>query len=105
MGGPIIDFHPGRTDAPKDTKNVPPNGRLPDASKDSKHIREIFNRMGFSDREIVVLVGGGHAIGRCHKDRSGYDGPWTNTPTTFTNSFFKELFDTEWKKRDWNGPE
>jgi len=30
MGGPKIEFTPGRSDA-KDGKNSPPNGRLPDA--------------------------------------------------------------------------
>ncbi len=30
MGGPKIPFLPGRTDV-NDDKNVPPNGRLPDA--------------------------------------------------------------------------
>lgn len=41
--------------------------------------------MGFTDREMVVLIGGGHAIGRCHKDRSGFDGPWTNSPIGMSN--------------------
>jgi hypothetical protein len=45
---------------------------------------------------MVLLIGGGHSIGRCHKDRSGFDGPWTNSPLGFSNAFFKELFDKEW---------
>jgi len=77
MGGPNIPFLGGRKDA-KDEKSCPPNGRLPDASKNRAHIRDVFYRMGFTDREIVCLVGGGHTIGRCHTSRSGYDGPWTN---------------------------
>jgi len=104
MGGPRIPFTSGRVDK-ADGKACPPVGRLPDAAKGASHIRDVFNRMGFTDREIVALVGGGHAIGRCHKDRSGYDGPWTRTPMSMTNSFFKELLDKEWKKRNWNGPE
>ena len=52
--------------------------------------------MGFNDQEIVVLVGGGHAIGRCHMDRSGFDGPWTRAPTTISNEYFKRLFDETW---------
>lgn len=60
--------------------------------------------MGFTDREMVALIGGGHGIGRCHKDRSGFDGPWTFTPTTFTNNFFKELLGNDWKPRKWEGP-
>lgn len=76
MGGPYIQFTPGRDDA-KDSKSCPPDGRLPDATKGARHIRDVFGRMGFSDREMVALIGGGHAIGRCHPDRSGFVGPWT----------------------------
>lgn len=103
MGGPSIPFTPGRKDAVSE-KDCPPNGRLPDATKDAKHVRDVFYRMGFSDREIVALVGGGHTIGRCHKDRSGFEGPWTFTPITVSNAYFKVLLDQEWKVKKWDGP-
>lgn len=103
MGGPVIEFVPGRTDA-SDQKKCPPNGRLPDATQGRKHIRDVFYRMGFNDKEIVALVGGGHAIGKCHTDRSGFDGPWTNAPLSFSNLFFKELLDNKWTEKKWNGP-
>ncbi|XP_071911791.1 L-ascorbate peroxidase, cytosolic-like [Coffea arabica] len=61
-GGPEIPFHPGRPD--KD--EPPPEGRLPDATK-------------------------GYLFGRCHKERSGFEGPWTSNPLIFDNSYFKEL--------------
>merc|ERR1719433_2345402 len=82
MGGPQIPFRWGRRDAGSahsdDTQlTIPPNGRLPDAAQGAQHVRDVFYRMGFNDREIVALVGGGHALGRCHTDRSGFDGPWT----------------------------
>jgi len=56
----------------------PPDGRLPDADKGCmkdtvQHLRDIFYRMGFDDREIVALSGA-HALGRCHTDASGYWG-------------------------------
>jgi len=103
MGGPEIPFIPGRKDV-TDEKLSPPDGLLPDASKDRKHIREIFERMGFNDQEMVALIGGGHALGRCHSGRSGYDGPWSNNPLAFSNQFFIELFDNEWSPKDWKGP-
>jgi cytochrome c peroxidase len=59
--------------------------------------------MGFNDQEIVALVGA-HALGRCHPDRSGFEGPWTFSPTTFTNDYYKLLFDEKWVWRKWNGP-
>ncbi|KAI9139147.1 cytochrome c peroxidase [Paraphysoderma sedebokerense] len=95
LGGPSIPWRAGRKDA-ADEKSCPPVGRLPDASKDSKHVREVFNRMGFEDREIV--------LGRCHPDRSGYVNPWTFNPTTFTNDYFKLLLSETWQKKKWDGP-
>eukprot|EP00161_Ancyromonas_sigmoides_P012374 TRINITY_DN3151_c0_g1_i3.p2 TRINITY_DN3151_c0_g1~~TRINITY_DN3151_c0_g1_i3.p2 ORF type:complete len:211 (+),score=88.07 TRINITY_DN3151_c0_g1_i3:234-866(+) len=103
MGGPKITWRPGRSDAVSGDGG-PPDGRLPDASRGQDHVRDIFYRMGFNDREIVALVGGGHAIGRCHKDRSGYDGPWTYSPTTFSSEFFRVLVEEEWRERKWDGP-
>ena len=59
--------------------------------------------MGFSDREIVALSGA-HALGRCHPDASGYDGPWTPTPTTLNNGYYSLLLNVEWTPRAWDGP-
>lgn len=101
MGGPQIDWRPGRVD--RDESDCPPQGRLPDAAKKQDHVRDIFYRMGFNDREIVALAGA-HALGRCHTDRSGFDGPWTNAPTMFSNEYFRELIENTWTVRKWNGP-
>lgn len=46
--------------------------------------------MGFNDAETVALIGA-HAVGRCHTDRSGHWGPWTNAETTFSNEYFRLL--------------
>jgi len=109
LGGPKIPFAFGRKDATGQERGcpsmaVPPNGRLPDASQGAEHLREVFRRQGFSDREIVALSGG-HTLGRCHKVRSGYDGPWTENPLQFDNSYFRHLMNLEWQKRDWKGKE
>ncbi|KAL2919103.1 heme peroxidase [Polyrhizophydium stewartii] len=102
MGGPTIPWRPGRKDA--DTSAAcTPDGRLPDASQAHDHLRNIFYRMGFNDQEIVALAGA-HALGRCHTDRSGYEGPWTFSPTTFSNSYFKLLLSERWVDKKWSGP-
>ncbi|CAD6916813.1 unnamed protein product [Tilletia controversa] len=101
MGGPVVPWRPGRQDAL--AENCTPDGRLPDGDKGPDHIRFIFNRMGFNDQEIVALSGA-HALGRCHTDRSGFDGPWTFSPTSFTNAYFQLLFDSKWNLRKWEGP-
>jgi cytochrome c peroxidase len=58
---------------------------------------------GFNDQEIVALSGA-HALGRCHPTASGYDGPWTPTPTTFNNAYFTLLQNLNWIPKEWNGP-
>ncbi|KAH1122657.1 hypothetical protein J1N35_005817 [Gossypium stocksii] len=89
-GGPTIDFVPGR----KDSDICPKEGRLPNATKGAPHLRDIFYRMGLSGKDIVALSGG-HTLGRAHPERSGFDGPWTNEPLKFDNSYFVELLKGE----------
>ncbi|KAL5791190.1 hypothetical protein ACOSQ2_006078 [Xanthoceras sorbifolium] len=89
-GGPTIDFVPGR----KDSKISPKEGRLPDAKKGAPHLRDIFYRMGLTDKDIVALSGA-HTLGRAHPERSGFEGPWTKEPLKFDNSYFVELLNGE----------
>jgi hypothetical protein len=48
-----------------------------------------------ASQEIVALSGA-HTLGRCHTDRSGFEGPWTNAPTTFSNLYYQELKNNTW---------
>ncbi|KAI8333536.1 heme peroxidase [Chlamydoabsidia padenii] len=98
LGGPTIPWRPGRVDG-LDATSCTPDGRLPDATKKQDHIRDIFYRMGFNDQEIVALAGA-HALGRCHPDRSGFDGPWSEQPTLFSNEYFKVISERKWIKKD-----
>ncbi|OUS42599.1 chloroplast ascorbate peroxidase [Ostreococcus tauri] len=73
-GGPRIPMRYGRADAEVGAME----GNLPDAeapfgdgaSDAATHLRNVFGRMGFNDREIVALSGA-HTIGRAFKERSG----------------------------------
>ncbi len=110
LGGPTVPWSSGRIDA-TDASAVTPDGRLPNAETsplgadphDAEHLRTIFYRMGFDDREIVALSGA-HALGRCHTTASGFDGPWTPTPTTFNNAYFTLLLNLKWIPKEWDGP-
>lgn len=102
MGGPVVKWTPGRTDFAAG-EGVTPDGRLPDAGQGAIHLRDIFYRMGFDDREIVALSGA-HSLGFCHDDRSGFVGPWTDEPTTFTNKYFTYMLDKKWELKQWDGP-
>ncbi|KAH0595315.1 hypothetical protein MHUMG1_07065 [Metarhizium humberi] len=101
MQGPYIPYRPGRSD--RDVSACTPDGRLPDATQGSDHLRNIFYRMGFNDQEIVALSGA-HALGRCHTDRSGFSGPWTFSPTILTNDYYRLLVEEKWQWKKWNGP-
>ena len=104
-GGPEVAWKDGRVDkCPMSEKDKAaghelvedlPDGRLPDAKQGAQHLRDIFHRMGFNDRDIVALSGA-HTLGRCHPERSGFEGPWTEEPLKFDNTYFKELLDEEW---------
>eukprot|EP00471_Norrisiella_sphaerica_P000612 CAMPEP_0184483094 /NCGR_PEP_ID=MMETSP0113_2-20130426/4713_1 /TAXON_ID=91329 /ORGANISM="Norrisiella sphaerica, Strain BC52" /LENGTH=304 /DNA_ID=CAMNT_0026863267 /DNA_START=318 /DNA_END=1232 /DNA_ORIENTATION=+ len=95
MGGPKIPFRAGRDDIPDATQCVE-EGRLPDGDKGADHLRTVFGRMGFSDKDIVVLSGA-HTVGRCHADRSGFDGAWTEAPLQWDNGYFKNLMTKDYK--------
>eukprot|EP00493_Phyllostaurus_siculus_P023982 UN24319 len=51
--------------------------------------------MNFTLREMVVLNGGGHSIGKCHSAVSGYEGQWSSRPTEFDNSWFKQVLEVQ----------
>lgn len=107
MGGPSLPFRFGRDDAAKGEDQTP-DDRLPNADmgtkdKTTQHVRDVFYRMGFDDRDIVALLGA-HALGRCYPDRSGFSGPWTNAEWTFSNEYFRQLLENKWTVKKWNGP-
>uniref|UniRef100_A0A2P2LV13 L-ascorbate peroxidase n=1 Tax=Rhizophora mucronata TaxID=61149 RepID=A0A2P2LV13_RHIMU len=60
----------------------------------AQHLKDIFYRMGLSNKDIVALSGA-HTLGRAHQERSSFDGPWTKEPLKFDNSYFVELLKGE----------
>ncbi|XP_074293645.1 L-ascorbate peroxidase 3-like [Silene latifolia] len=76
----------------KDALRQEDNGALPNQNGGTRHLRDIFYRMGFNDKDIVALSGA-HTLGRAHQDRSGFDGPFTYEPLKFDNSYFRLLLD------------
>eukprot|EP00434_Breviolum_minutum_P007319 symbB.v1.2.006460.t1/scaffold325.1/size228936/5 len=114
LGGPKIDVATGRKDAlEEDAEN-----RLPDGSLTSGAIRDYFRQLGFSDEELVALVGA-HTIGRwtsllgvqpacmakegldfwiCTREQ-GQRLPFTARPTLFNNDYFKNVLEFERRQK------
>ncbi|XP_047322895.1 probable L-ascorbate peroxidase 6, chloroplastic/mitochondrial isoform X2 [Impatiens glandulifera] len=106
-GGPKIPMKYGRVDV-IGAEQCPEEGRLPDAGPPSpaSHLRDVFYRMGLSDKDIVALSGG-HTLGRARPERSGWGKPettytkygpgapggqsWTVQWLKFDNSYFKDV--------------
>ena len=61
-----------------------------------EHLDDVFGRMGFNAREITALSGA-HTLGRCHADRSGFEGLWTAEPLVFDNAYFIDLLNTKFE--------
>ncbi|CAN1249423.1 L-ascorbate peroxidase, cytosolic [Linum perenne] len=88
-GGPDVPFHPGR-----EVSVFLCRFCLCLSIQFQDHLREVFGTMGLSDQDIVALSGG-HTLGRCHKERSGFEGAWTSNPLIFDNTYFTELLTGE----------
>jgi L-ascorbate peroxidase len=88
-GGPTIPMRYGR----KDADACPKEGNLPDGNAPfprgvgaAQHLRDVFHRMGFSDKDIVALSGA-HTLGRAFAERSGATSyGYGNKGTSFTSN-------------------
>ncbi|KAG2489504.1 hypothetical protein HYH03_011956 [Edaphochlamys debaryana] len=82
-GGPKIPMRYGRKDL-EGPEQCAPDGNLPGAAhpfadgsaSPADHLRKVFYRMGLDDKDIVVLSGG-HTLGRARPERSGFGAPST----------------------------
>ena len=100
---------PGRVPGPeqghlgKPGEPVTPENEKKELKEVAKYIRKVFvERIGASEQHTVALIAGGHSLGRCHPQISGYAGPWQSNPGYFNNVYCKKLLSEDWKIVDRN---
>eukprot|EP00484_Ammonia_sp_Unknown_P013314 CAMPEP_0197052490 /NCGR_PEP_ID=MMETSP1384-20130603/26967_1 /TAXON_ID=29189 /ORGANISM="Ammonia sp." /LENGTH=317 /DNA_ID=CAMNT_0042485239 /DNA_START=204 /DNA_END=1157 /DNA_ORIENTATION=- len=100
MGGPYIDFVPGRVDYVKDKVN--PNNpdaidykldlvpeRFPEWDCGVSRLIDWWDRMDLSDREGVALMGA-HSCGRLHAENCGLDASWSDAQI-LSNEYYRNF--------------
>jgi len=100
---------PGRVPGPeqghlgKACQPVTPEAEKKELYEVAKYIRKVFiDGIGTTDQYTVALIAGGHSLGRCHPQISGYAGPWQSNPGYFNNVYCKKLLSEDWKIVDRN---
>ncbi|KAJ3032069.1 UNVERIFIED_CONTAM: hypothetical protein HDU68_006842 [Siphonaria sp. JEL0065] len=89
MGGPNTKWRPGRQDITdiSQARLKSPDNDLPRATDSWATIKTKFESMGLNVSDVAALLHGGHGVGRCHREYSGYHGPWTGQENTFSNFY------------------
>ncbi|KAF8756873.1 Peroxidase [Rhizoctonia solani] len=102
MDGPKIPWRPGRIDGyakdatPMAVCPMPPRVRT--TSETSSIVWASMTRKS-SPSLVHTLWADAIVTGV-----SGFDGPWTFSPTTLTNEYYKLLLNEKWQWRKWDGP-
>jgi cytochrome c peroxidase len=99
-GGPAVAWSPGRVDADGPGPSHPPySSRLPDGMFNGAGLAYFMTQWGFSAREAVAVIGGGHSIGGAEPDASGWKMVFTPSndkwPTP-ANQYFTLLMNSTW---------
>jgi len=96
LGGPHIEFTPGRVDFEEGKVQPVPEERLPAWNFTKAELTKAFERMGLNEQEMVALFGG-HTVGFLRPENSGFVfSKWEITPVVFDNFYYQFLFDQPW---------
>jgi hypothetical protein len=87
-----LPFRYGRVDS----ATCNDDGFLPGADFSWQQVNGLFGgRMGMSMKEVVAILGA-HSVGRCEFANSGFDGGWTASQSSFSNSYYKTFGASAW---------
>lgn len=99
-GGPPVAWQPGRIDAEGPGPAHPPfSSRLPDGMFNGAGLAYFMSNWGFTPRETVAIIGGGHSIGGAETDASGWSMTFTASGDDWprpANKYFVQLMNSSW---------
>lgn len=99
-GGPPVAWSPGRVDADGPGPSHPAfSSRLPDGMFNGAGLAYFMTQWGFSPREAVAVIGGGHSIGGAEPDNSGWKMVFTPSNDKWpepANQYFTMLMNASW---------
>lgn len=99
-GGPAVGWSPGRVDAMGPGPAHPPlSSALPDGMMTGAADAAFFTRWGFTVREAVAILGGGHSFGGADTAVSGWSMSFTTAGDNFPepkNQYFIDLMKGSW---------
>jgi hypothetical protein len=82
----ILPFRYGRQDefTCNDAGSLPAS----DITWDNMFVNHFGGKFGMSIKEAVAILGS-HSLGRCQFANSGFEGGWTDTQSSFSNSYYQ----------------
>jgi len=91
-----VGFKYGRSDIDCSDCDATVAARLPDESKSTDHVEEVFvTRMGLTKAETVALMGA-HSMGKMEPLNTGYAGKWDRTFAQLDNLYFDQILNKPW---------
>jgi len=70
--------------------------RLPNEQLGLSHVIDVFGtRMGFTNKEIVALMGA-HSVGRMDPHVAGHAGAWDNTMSLLDSAYYDTMLNRPW---------
>ncbi|CAH1786793.1 unnamed protein product [Owenia fusiformis] len=104
---PDLPFETGRKDCKDspnytgDPRSFPMNAGHGDINNALTFMEEAFG-LPRNEPELATALIGAHTLGEAHREHSGWEGIWTETPDQLSNRYYKSLVKQKWSQINLN---